>query len=38
MKCTCGITFERSTALVRHLTEDHLDNAPEEFVEGWLAA
>ena len=35
MKCACGITFERSTAFIAHLTDDHMDAAPEEFIQEW---
>lgn len=38
MRCSCGITYESSRALIAHITDDHLDEAPEEFVEEWLAA
>lgn len=37
-RCGCGITFERTAALINHLTEDHMDTATEEFVSEWLAA
>jgi hypothetical protein len=38
MQCSCGVTFERSVALIAHLTDDHMDAAPQEFREEWLAA
>lgn len=37
-RCTCGRTFEHTSALINHLTTDHMDEAPEGFAKEWLVA